>query len=115
MRLADSISNRVRGLFFSAGVRFVHFPVDFSEVGANDFVVASGGSCVIARLGNKVGNVYRPPGGDLTWWVGSSFFSLDSTKEGAEVASKPMSAWNPFFALRAVNFSVLTATRACLP
>jgi hypothetical protein len=32
--------------------------------GANATPVASGGSCVIARLGNKVGNVYRPLGGD---------------------------------------------------
>jgi hypothetical protein len=44
----------------------LHFPVDFSAAGANATTVASGGSCVIARLGNKVGNVYRPPGGDLT-------------------------------------------------
>jgi len=29
--------------------------------------VASGGSCVIARLGNKVGNVHRPSGGDLSF------------------------------------------------
>jgi hypothetical protein len=29
--------------------------------------VASGGSFVLARLGNKVGNVYRPPGGDLSF------------------------------------------------
>ena len=29
--------------------------------------------------------------------MGSCFVSLDSTEEGAEVASKPMSAWNPFF------------------
>ena len=85
----------------------------FSMSSCEFLPVASGRSCVIARLGNKVGNVYHPPGGDLTWWVESSFVSLDSTEEGAEVASKPMSAWNPFFALRAVNFG-LTTTRAYL-
>ena len=34
----------------------------------------------------------------------SCFVSLDSTEEGAEATSKPMSAWNPFFVLRAVDF-----------
>jgi hypothetical protein len=29
--------------------------------------VASGGSFVITRLGNKVGNGYPPPGGDLSF------------------------------------------------
>ena len=36
--------------------------------------------------------------------MGSCFVSFDSTEEGAEVASKPMSAWNPFFALGGGGF-----------
>ncbi len=42
--------------------------------GANATPVASGGSFVIARLGNKVGNVYRPLGGDYCLvFLGRSF------------------------------------------
>jgi len=54
--------------------------------------VAFGGSCVIARLGNKVGNVYRPPGGDFSRRYRRCFVSLNLRRQGAEVTSKLMSA-----------------------